>query len=205
MIVWYNNLNLIQRIYALIAIPSTAILLIQTIMMFFGFGHGDGSADVHDGSSDFDADNGDINGVHDGGDGLALFSIRGIVAMLCIGGWSGVALGDMGMSNVWTILLSTLIGFAALIGMALIVKMLLRLQSSGNIQLSNAIGKVGQVYIPIPASMKGVGKVNLTVQEQYSEFNAMTRDETTIKTGEIVRVVGTDEVGYLVVERIKPK
>lgn len=193
MIDWYNSLNLVQRIYALIAIPSTVILLIQTIMLFFGFGDDD---------ADFDFD--DVDGADvGGGDGLVLFSVRGIVAMLCIGGWSGILLSEVGLNTPLTVLVSSLLGVGALVGMAALIKLMLNLQSSGNIQLANAIGKVGQVYLTIPANMSGIGKVNITLQDKYSEFNAMTKETEIIKTGEMIRVVSTDNVGYLMVERIR--
>ena len=51
----------------------------------------------------------------------------------------------------------------ALVAIAYLMKLSLRLQSSGNIDLGYAIGKVGSVYIPIPPSMQGVGKINITI------------------------------------------
>lgn len=182
---WFNSLDSLQRIFSYIAIPSTAILIIQTILLFFGIG-------------DADADDGDIAA----DDGLTLFSVRGIVAMLCIGGWSGIVLGDTGLSDVVVIILAIIIGLAALVGMAMLIKLILKLQSSGNIQLSNAIGKVGQVYLTVPANGKGIGKVNVIVQETYTEVQAVTRDKSDIKTGEVVRIVSTDELGMFVVERV---
>lgn len=189
MIAWFNSLTLIQRVFAVIAIPSTVILLLQTILLIFGFGDDDADSD----------------GVPDdiGDDGLALFSIRGIVAMLCVGGWSGIVLSEAGLNNIVVVILAAVIGIAALVGMAMLIKLLLKLQSNGNIQLSNAVGKVGQVYVPIPADSKGTGKINITIQEKYSELSAMTTETTDIKTGEMVRVVATDEVGILMVERLK--
>lgn len=191
MINWYNNLTLIQRIYALIAIPTTVILIIQTIMLFFG---------LDDDDADFDSDDAAV-----GDDGFTLFSVRGIMAMLCVAGWSGVAFNEAGFGIALTIVLSTILGFAALVGMAYLIKLILKLQDSGNIQPANAIGKVGQVYLTIPPNMSGMGKVNVTIQDKYSEFNAMTTDADAIKTGEVIRVVATDEIGYLLVERMKKK
>ena len=182
---WFNSLDSLQRIFAFIAIPATAVLLIQTVLIFFGIG-------------DAEADDGDIPA----DTGLALFSIRGIVAMLCIGGWSGIVLGDTPLSDPIVIILSVIIGLAALFGMAFLIKLILRLQSSGNIQLSNAIGKVGQVYLTIPANGTGSGKVNIIIQETFTEVQAITRDTSAIKTGETVRVVSTDELGMFVVERV---
>ena len=77
-----------------------------------------------------------------------------------------------------------------------------RLQSSGNLDIRNAIGKVGQVYLTIPADGKSAGKVNLTVQEQFKEFSAMTTANEPIKTGEYVRVVSVSDTGVLMVEPI---
>ena len=58
MIAWWNDLSIVQQVFYLIAIPSTVILLIQTILLLFGFGH-DSEADV-----DHDVDAGDKD--HDG-------------------------------------------------------------------------------------------------------------------------------------------
>ena len=185
---WYNSLTNLQQIFALIAIPATLILLVQTVLLFFGIGDGDADGD----------------GVPDAGtgDGLVLFSVRGIIAMLCVGGWLGIVLLGTSMNSVLAIIISFTGGLAALIGMAMLVKVLLKLQSSGNIQIANAIGKVGAVYLTIPANMSGKGKVNITVQDTYTEFDAMTTENAELKTGEAVRVVSTDETGILVVERV---
>ena len=193
MFAWYQSLDLLQRVFALIAIPSTAILLIQTVLLFFGIGDGEA-----------DGDGAEID-VPDGDDGLMLFSLRSIIAMLCVGGWSGIVLEETSLPPVAVIILSVVIGLAALVGMSLLIRLILRLQSSGNIQLSNAIGKTGQVYLTIPAAGQGNGKVNLTIQDTFTEVNAITRENTAIKTGEVVRIVATDETGMLVVERIAPK
>lgn len=202
MIEWFDQLNALQQIFTLFAIPSSLILILQTILLLIGFG-GDHDVDVsgtdhdvsigHDGNAD-----GSV-----GDDGFALFTIRGIMAFLCIGGWSGIVFAGSGMNEMLAIFLAVLCGAAALVGMAYLLKLILSLQSSGNISLANAIGKVGQVYIPIPANAKGSGKINVIIQGTYSEVSAITNEAETLKTGETVRIVSTDEAGLLVVERIK--
>lgn len=107
---------------------------------------------------------------------------------------------EAGIHIVVTIFLACVLGFLALVGIAWIMKLSSKLQSSGNIDLGYAIGKVGTVYIPVPASMKGSGKVNLTIQERFIEVNAVTTADRKLTTGESVRVVATDETGMLVVE-----
>ena len=199
MMEWWNSIGLVGQIYALIAIPSTLVLVIQTVLLIFGIG-----------GDDIDADGVDLNGngfgdtPGDGGEGgLALFSIRGIMAMAAIGGWSGLVMHSSGIVLPVTVILSLAFGFLALVGMAYIMKVAVKLQDNGNIDLGSAIGKVGTVYIPIPANMTGSGKINITVQERFLEVGAVTQSDRKLVTGESVRVVATDETGLVVVEPLK--
>ncbi len=80
----------------------------------------------------------------------------------------------------------------------------MKLQSNGALQLGTAIGKTGHVYIPIPPKTQDSGKITLNVQERFIEADAVTTADRKLRTGEIVRVVATDEMGLLVVEPIEP-
>lgn len=199
MIEWWNSMDLVGQIYALIAIPSTLVLVIQTLMLIFGFVGDDIDADGIDLN-----DNGIGDTPGDGGEsGLALFSVRGLMAMAAIGGWSGLVMHSSGITLPITILLSLAFGFLTLVGIAYIMKLAVKLQDNGNIDLGSAIGKVGTVYIPIPENMSGAGKVNLTVQERFIEIGAVTTAGRKLATGESIRVIATDETGLVVVEPLK--
>ena len=121
--------------------------------------------------------------------------------MLCIAGWAGIVFIDFGVSNILSIILALLCGVATLFGIAYLMKAVLKLQSNGTMQLGAAVGKTGEVYIPIPPKGKGRGKINIIVQDKYVELDAVTNSEETLKTGETVRVVSTDEMGLVMVER----
>ena len=195
MINWWNELDLIQQIFALIALPSTVLIIIQTVLLLIGIG----------GESDTDVDVDDVDGIDLPDDGLAIFSIRGILSMLCITGWVAVALLETSLPAGVSIGIAIACGVATLIGMAYLMRAVNRLQSSGNIDVGNCIGKIAEVYIPIPAAGSGSGKVNLTVQEKFSEFTAITTAVEQLKTGSYVRVVAVNEAGVLVVEPIDKK
>jgi membrane protein implicated in regulation of membrane protease activity len=188
MIAWWNSLETAQQIFALIAIPTSLIMLIQTVLLLIGFG---GETDA-DGDDVFEANNGES-------DGLALFSVRGIVSMLTVFGWAGVAFWEL-MKPFPAVLLAAALGLLTLFGMAYLMRAVSRLQSSGNIDVENAVGKVAKVYIPIPPAGKGTGKVTITLQEKYSELSAITTSEQKIATGSLVRVVAVDGTGTLLVE-----
>ena len=125
--------------------------------------------------------------------------------MLCITGWVAVALLETSLPAGVSIAIAIACGIATLIGMAYLMRAVNKLQSSGNIDIGNCIGKIGEVYIPIPSSGNGSGKVNLTVQEKFSEFTAITTSGEQLKTGAFVRVVAVSEAGVLVVEPIEKK
>ena len=133
-------------------------------------------------------------------DGLSLFSIRGILSMLCITGWLGVGLLETALPDWAAILIAVAAGVATLIGIAFLMRGIYKLQSSGNIDISNAIGKVAQVYIPIPAAGAGSGKVTITLQEKFCEYTAITAAAEALKTGSYVRVVSVSDGGVLLVE-----
>ena len=66
---WWGSLQLIEQILYCIAVPSTFLLLLETIVMVIGGGHGGEGINPSDTSGiDFDGDT-DIGGFHFDGDG----------------------------------------------------------------------------------------------------------------------------------------
>lgn len=195
---WWNGLDLTEQIFALIAIPSTLVLLIQTLLMLFGIGDGvDTDLDLDgDGIPDLDVSPDDFGSLH-------VFSIRGIAGMLCIGGWSGLVMYQAGWSLWLTVLLSVVFGVITLLLLGYVMYGVSRLQSSGNVDIKTAVGKTGTVYIPIPAGRSGQGKVNVTLNETFMELEAVTQADRRLRTGETVRVTGTDDRGVLIVEPLQ--
>ncbi|NLW11024.1 MAG: hypothetical protein GX028_03305 [Clostridiaceae bacterium] len=215
---WWQSMNIFQQVMALFALPATAVLIIQTLLLLFGFGH-DGGADAPDGGIDLtdsdvmtgDADisgdiadtAGDSDGWMSEGDvdfdsGLRLLTVRGMVAFFAVGGWVGIAAVDLG-AVVWAAALAAVVaGLIALWLVAVIFKTLMRLQSSGNVNLNNAVGAIGEVYLRIPPAMQGQGKVSVQVQERLIEAAAMTKAEEELKSGTSIRVLAVRGSNLLV-------
>lgn len=198
---WLEALSGLQQVYAFIALPATLILVIQSVMVLFGLGH-DGADMDHGDMGHGGMDLGHAHADHDHGasDGFALFSIRGLLAFLSVGGWTGIVLDGAGASAAVTILVSLVAGLAAMYLVALLFRMAAKLQSSGNLDFNNAVGKSAKVYIPIPANEAGTGKVTLTLQERFVECDALTRSTRGLKTGEFVRITGIVGENTLIVE-----
>lgn len=213
---WWEALSNLQKIFACAALPATLVLIIQTVLVIFGLGNDtdtgdsasmDGMGDSADGIDGMDSAGADGTGGADApddgtgssGDGIALFSIRGIVAFLSVGGWTGIVLGGTGLPPLLTVTLAISAGTVALYGIALLFREATKLQAAGNQLLSNAVGKTAKVYIRIPAGRKSEGKVTLTFQGRFSECGAVTTSDRDLKPGEFVRVVGMEDEDTLIV------
>lgn len=218
---WWGALSLLQQIFACCAIPATVILIIQTLLLMFGFGahaadngeidhdfdhdfdHGADHGFSHDSSHDIDSADHDIN--HDGAhhaSGVRLISLRGFVAFFAVGGWLGVALLESGVSPVLSVIIAFAGGSLALLFVGFVLKLLYDMQESGNIDPRNAVAKTGSVYIRIPANRTGTGKINITVQGAYKEMDAVTDCDEDIQSGKMVQVVSITADNTLVVRPI---
>lgn len=195
MINWWNSMDLVGQIFALIAIPSTLVLVVQSLLLIFGVGGGADGIDLDgDGLPDTPGFEGDGDG------GLALFSLRGITAMAAVAGWSGLVMHEAEIPLGLTVFLAAAFGFIVMVAIAWFMKLATKLQQNGNLDIGYAIGKVGTVYIPIPPNMTGSGKINLTIQERFVEIDAKTACSRKLNTGESVRITATDPSGLVVVE-----
>lgn len=222
---WWESLSMFSQVLACMAIPATLILLIQTIMMLIGLGSGgDGDADTDvdthidtdvDGDLVLDVD-GDISDAGDGVfgdelpegdldpsgfDGLRIFSVRGIVAFFVVFGWVGIALDSANLPPYISLPIAFASGFVMMLLIALLFRAIMKLESNGNIDIRNALGVSGTVYLKIPAKREGRGKVNVMIQGTYCERDAVTDDEEALPTGSEVVVTGLSGQNTLVVRK----
>lgn len=180
----WTDWSVLQRVYFVIAILFSLALVVQLILMLVGAGSG-GDADI-----DFDGD-GDPDISVDTNNGLALFTVKGIIAFFAVGGWTGFALGDGMLDTIWVILISVAAGLVALVGVGLLMKLVTNLGDDGNIETKNAVGKIAEVYLTIPAHCSATGKITVEIQGRLTETEALTEGEE-LKTGTKVKVVKTD-------------
>lgn len=202
---WWNNIGTVSQIFYCIAVPATLVLLIQTVMMLLGMDDSGEAGDVGDigDSSDSIFGDAEIDDLPDtyGLDGLRIFTIRGIIAFFVVFGWVGVVMQDAGVHLAITIPVATVSGFAMMVALAFLFRAVMRLRSDGNTDNRNAIGTSGKVYLTIPPSRSGVGKVQVMLQGSFVEINAVTDEDEAIPTGAEIVVVGVSGQIDLVVKR----
>lgn len=211
MMEWWNRLSVLEQVFYYCAIPSTIILVIQTLLTILGIGNGDGDFDF-DGDIDIpsDSDTDVIGGTDvesigidavESASSLKFISVRGIVAFFSLFGWVGVVLTEAGLNIPLIFFISIICGLIGMLVIAMMFYLISKLQQSGNINIKNAIGKKGQVYLTIPPKLSGKGKIQITIQERYTEVNAMTNSQKPLPTGTIVRVVDLMDINTLLVEK----
>lgn len=164
---WFLNLSVAEKVYFIIAIIASVLLVIQIIMMLFSLG----------GGGDFDMDD-VFDGDVDTDSGLSFFTVKGLTAFFALGGWCGFAaqtgLGD----NIWApILIAVATGTVALLGVGFAMRGIARLQCSGNLVKKRLVGMTATVYVSIPGQRTGRGKITFTAQGQYMEIDAVTDGE----------------------------
>jgi hypothetical protein len=130
-----------------------------------------------------------------------LITFRGIVAFFMVFGWAGILAKNSGMNTLYSILIAFVMGFGMMFVISLIFYFLLGLTESGNIDIRNAVGSTGKVYLPIPADSQGFGKVQIIVQGAVREMDAITIGEK-LPTGTDIKVIGVVK-GKLLVEEME--
>ena len=171
--------------YFYIAVGASLFFILQSIFTFIGVG------DNFEIDADFDAD---VDLDVDIADGLSmtmhLFTVRGVISFFMVFGWSGVVLttsSELGGVGIFFISLGT--GFIMLFLIALVYYFFDHISQKGNVDLRQAIGKQGSVYIPIPLRNEGIGKVQIILSESLKTLDAIAKDKP-ISTGSQVKVVG---------------
>ena len=184
MTLWWEGLSGLQQIFAIVAIPATIVLVIQNLMMLVGF------------ASDSDTD---LSGGIDSG--LRIFTVKAFVAFFSVFGWLGLVLtrDNMFMPIPIVIAMASGAGFLAMVSMAYFLKYSKLLQSSGNVDMKNALGKTATVYLPIPPNREGKGKVTVVVQGRLTEYDAVTDSTYKLKTNVEATIISITDQGVLCV------
>lgn len=178
------------------AILGTVYFLFQIFTGAIG-GDLDVGADL-----DIDMDTGVGAGDSPGAE-VGVLSLQSLSAFFMGSGWAGFAalrLLDIGMTGA--VVIALLSGFAFAWMLVWLMRRMLRLQNSGNVSLRDAVGLVGDVYIQVPASGSGQGRVTIILGTRQREFHAVQTGAEPIGSNVRVRVTHADPAtNTLTVER----
>lgn len=173
-----------------VALISSLIFLVQTIATFIGGSH----TDVDGVNADF---SGDLDSVHAP---FQMFSLRNLVNFMLGFGWAGIGFYSAVENKGLLILLAFGIGILFVYLFFIIIKQFLKLSEDNSFKIERLIGKKADVYLTIPAQMKGKGKIQISHKGTYHELPAMTNGGI-ITTGNLVEITGITN-GILIVNKV---
>ena len=186
---WWSSLGLFMQSVWCITLFASLVFVVQTIMTFIGMDT-DGGMDV-DVSADTTADG-------DSGP-FQLFTFRNFINFLLGFGWSIISFEKAIVNQFVLILVSAVIGVLLVMAVMAIFRFMSRMEQSGTINMANAVGCKGNVYLKIPGEKRGEGKVQISIQGAIREFDALTAGEE-LETGAPIKVVEVVNDSTLLVE-----
>ena len=185
---WWIGLEPFMKTLWGIAIFSSLVFVIQTIMTFVGMDSGS------DFNTDIDSD------IPSDSQPFQLFTFRNLINFLLGFSWTAITLMSSMESTPLLLFISVIVGVLLVIAVMYIFKWLSGMEQSGNIETESAVGCTGTVYLTIPAERKGEGKVQISVQGAIREYDAVTDGER-LANNEAIKVVKVINANTLLVEK----
>lgn len=184
MSVWWANLEPLNRAFFMAAGVFSVFFLWQLVMAVIGLSAGDADVDAST----------DVGGAHDSpadaADTVAAFklvSVRSIIAFFTLFSWATALYMSQGETLVRAMLYGIGWGVAAMLIVALLLHMLLRLTASGNIDVYSTLNANAMVYLDIPQT--GDGEIRLLCNGVMTHLRARNVRGAPIKAGTTVKIV----------------
>jgi membrane protein implicated in regulation of membrane protease activity len=129
-----------------------------------------------------------------------LFSLQGISAAVMMFGYVGMFTVTSTESEFLAVFAGGLSSVASMYAVKVMMKSIVNLQTDGTMQIEEAIGAEGQVYVRIKSN--GSGEVQVPIQGSLRTMTARTKNHSDqLETGTLIRVV--DTIGsILIVEEL---
>ena len=186
---WVTGLSLIDAVFFGCASIGGLLFLVRIVLVFLGF----------DSDADVDADGFELDhGGHDMGAGMLSFT--GLTAFFTLFGTTGLVMRlEQGAGAALASGVAFMVGLFTMWLVAVVLRAVYRLRSSGNVSMGNAVGRDGRVCRTIPAG--GRGQVQVAVQGRLKVVDAVAEHPVELRSGTHVRVVRVIEGSVLVVEK----
>lgn len=182
-----------DTLFQVCAALGGTLLVCQLVASLVGFG----------GDHDFDHDaHVDVAGHgHDHGGNwfFGVLTFRTITAAVTFFGLGGLIALQYGTNELSALGLAGAAGAGALYAVALMMQSLKSLKADGTTRIDRAVGQAGTVYLRVPGSKAGPGKVHLMLQNRTVEYQAVTAGGE-LSTGTPVRVVAVVNADTVEVE-----
>ncbi|MFH0881338.1 MAG: hypothetical protein V2A34_16625 [Lentisphaerota bacterium] len=188
MMQFYAGFLPMEKFYFACACFGGFLFILRTLMMFMG----------HSSDADAGMDASEVHGDADAS--FKILSLQGLTAFFMMFGLVALAMSrQSGLSHLWSVLGGLVAGLATVWLIGRIFVSMKRLQADGTLNIQNAVGQSGEVYLTIHPGKSG--QVRVSVQGQLRIFDAVGDDDFELKTGMRIKVVGVSGGSSLIVAK----
>jgi hypothetical protein len=191
-----------ETVYMICAAVGGTLIVCQFLVTLLGFGghhdagggHDMGGHDSggHDGAG-HDADSHEGAGHEHHGSAanwfFSMLTFRTLSAACAFFGLAGLACGRLQVDTLPGLAVAAVAGSFALVAVGWVMQLMSRLNVDGTIRIERAVGAPGTVYLSVPGTKSGVGKVHVNVLNRTVEYKAITSQDN-LPTGSKIVVVG---------------
>lgn len=171
-----------STVFLISAAVGGGVLVLQLILSMVGMADHDFGGDHH----------GELG---DAGEAMSLLSVRSLSAGLAFFGLGGLGMQALGFHWLLAVPVGIVAGVVAAMLVGHAMRLMMRMEEDGSLDMAHAVGAQGTVYLRIPGSRSAPGKVHLTVQGRLVECQAVS--ELPLETGTqvmVIEVLGSDTV-----------
>lgn len=186
---FFESMEPLLRLFWYVALASSLIFIIQSILTFIGMdGHDSSATDVH---------------THVGGDDTSfhIFTLRNLINFSLGFSWAGISFYNIINNHFLLICIAIIIGIQFIALFFYLMIQINRLSQDNSFKINNTIDKIGSVYLSIPERKTGKGKVQVSVNGAFHELDAITENEK-IETGATIKVIKIEDNDLVVVEKM---
>jgi membrane protein implicated in regulation of membrane protease activity len=205
---WFDSLTHLQTVFFVFATIGSVLFVVQLVLILIGGGDADAEMDLDGGdldtgdmvASDVDGDM-DIDHDHPSSDAsFKLLSYQGLTAFFMMFGLVGLAMNrGSEQGGVISVVVAISAGFSCMWLVAKLFKFFHGLQSSGTINLKNAMGQSGRVYLTIKPDAPG--QIEIEIQGHLKIYEAVSEDKEVLPTDTRIKVVAVNGT-TMVVKRL---
>lgn len=185
---WWESLNQAKQIFYGIGIVAGLVSLVLAVLGFIGMEHTDAVDAV------------DVAGVDHGGGGF--FSVKPLTGFFLGFGWGGGIALDAGLSIGAALLVAFGAGGAIMAIIVAMFRAILSLKSDGTVQIKQALGAVGTVYVTVPPHKSAGGQVVVNFGGRQETLAAISGSDQAIASGEKISVVSIVDSRTVLVVRL---
>ena len=193
MIAWFSALSGLEQAFAIAALVGSVVFVIQLVMMMIGADHG---ADAHAPGMELGHDV-----AHADADvAFQILSVQSVTAFVMVFGFAGFAMSrGSGFGALPSLGVAFAAGLAAMWLVAKAFALFRQMQSSGTLDLRNAVGQTGRIYLGVKPDVPG--KIEVAIQGRLQIFDATSETGEALPTDTRVVVVRVESQNIMVVKR----